>query len=461
MIDADGSLTGAYGNAITSTNPVVLEGSTCTVVTAWNGYYNCSRNMHGYSQIKVTNLNTSNTDYGTSLSSIFRATFIPFGFPARLDKITGGDPDEPIRFLYASNVVSRKGYVLQFPHPTPPQLKFLLDASSTGEWVVLALQYPPTTFTITRGYYQIPITPVPTVGEVTPLTYHYNATSQYLYLMYFEDVARLTAPTSFPEHQSGNSYINIKAGCGNACVVTATDSTFPAAFPEPADDYRVLMRGCSSGTTSTYEGTGFFRLDKKTRVLSFIIYHNIPQATSAAIYVGGVLLQTLPVGQPPIQGAFEMSWNKWNLLRNGSFSVIVFSPSYPSGLGEISGKIGCFNTACIPPATISGLDVCSSIPGSVLVYDDAMNALEGWAVRGTTTLDINYTPDKRCGTKSMSAVFNANSFINLAVGIGNCYPGTCVRPQQRPCIFILHFFFLVLFFISIFTFTFTFNFRLC
>ena len=107
------------------------------------------------------------------------------------------------------------------------------------------------------------------------------------------------------------------------------------------------------------------------------IYHNIPDATIAQVIVGGNLFQTLPVGQAPIRGSFELSWNKvlysfsplfifflyinsspfasffllfqqWNALWNGTWTVKVFSANYPSG--EIGGVLGCTGTCSVPPS---------------------------------------------------------------------------------------------------------------
>lgn len=77
MIDTDGTLTGAYGNAITSNNSIVQDGN-CVPVAAWYNYWNCSRSVNGYSQLEVVNLNTGGTNFGSSLSLTYRATFIPY-----------------------------------------------------------------------------------------------------------------------------------------------------------------------------------------------------------------------------------------------------------------------------------------------------------------------------------------------------------------------------------------------
>lgn len=102
-----------------------------------------------------------------------------FGKPTVQDNVTGGDPRNSIRSEYTSNVISRRGYYLQFPHNTPPQLQVNLRFASTGEWVVVAFAYPSATFTLTRGYGNTPVTSVSSLSALTKNTYYYDATNQY------------------------------------------------------------------------------------------------------------------------------------------------------------------------------------------------------------------------------------------------------------------------------------------
>lgn len=34
------------------------------------------------------------------------------------------------------------GYLLRFPHNTPPEIELLMRTSKFGDWVVIALEYP-------------------------------------------------------------------------------------------------------------------------------------------------------------------------------------------------------------------------------------------------------------------------------------------------------------------------------
>lgn len=430
MLDTDGTLTGAYGNAIASNNSIIQDGG-CVPVLAWHNYFNCSRNVDGYSQITVVNKNTAGSNFGSSLTQTYRATFIPFGKPTVQDNVTGGDVRDQIRTVYMTNVISRRGYLMKFPHPTPPSLQLNLRYASTGEWIVLALQYPSTTFVITRGYSNTALTPVASLSSLTKSTYYYDATNEYLYVMYYEDNGNLVNSTGFPEYGYGSSYVNIKAGCGSACTVAAGRAV-PAAYPDTEDKYQVSLTGCSSQTASTKNGVGYFKFNSKTHVVSYIIYHNIPTATTAGIYVNGVLYQSLPVAQAPIRGAFEISWNKWNYLWNGNWTVVIRSAQYPNG--EISGSLGCVGT-CTTPPNISGSNPCADISGQLTIYGDKLNNTLGWADWSWgSTRNFSYTLDKNCGTSSINALYSTWGAIALHAGNGNCYPGQCTQSWQTPYI---------------------------
>ena len=99
---------------------------------------------------------------------------------------------------------------------------------------MLALQYPQTTFTITRGYANTPLTNVSSLSLLTKTTYYYDATNEYLililflflfifllcfyyllsfdkrrylYVMYLEDNGSLVNNAGFPEYGYGASCI--------------------------------------------------------------------------------------------------------------------------------------------------------------------------------------------------------------------------------------------------------------
>jgi len=425
--DTDGSLTGVYGNCVTSNRSILQDGG-CVPVPAWNNFYNCSKNVDGYSQLTVTNLNIPATDFGNSLTMTYRAIFIPFGKPAVQDSVTGGDPRDTIRTEYTSNLISRHGYFLKFPHNTPPQLQVTLRFAASGEWVVVALAYPATTFIITRGYGNVLLTPAASLATLSKSTYYYDATNEYLYVMYFEDDGGLVNPTGFPEYGYGASYINILAGCGNTCAVGS--HAVPATYPDNEDKYQVTLKGCGASTTSSKEGVGYIRFNKNTHVVTYLIYHNIPTATTAAIYVDGNLFQTLPVGQSPIRGAFEISWKKWNSLWNGNWKVVVRSQQYPSA--EIAGIIGCVGT-CTAPSKISSADPCAVIAKQNVLYGDTLNSSIGWSDWSWNTVrNYSYTADKRCGAAAMQVFYNTWGGVVLHMGIGDCNPGQCTQSWQIP-----------------------------
>eukprot|EP00026_Physarum_polycephalum_P000947 Phypoly_transcript_00948.p1 GENE.Phypoly_transcript_00948~~Phypoly_transcript_00948.p1 ORF type:complete len:1187 (+),score=204.39 Phypoly_transcript_00948:86-3646(+) len=430
FIDTDGTLTGAYGNAITSNGSIINIDGGCTSVLAWNKYFNCSRHPNGYSQIEVVNLDTGGTNFGSSLSQVNRATFIPFGHGTVFDNVTGGPYESTIRSEYSTNVISRKGYLLQFPHPTPHKLQVNLRFASTGEWVVVAFQYPSTTFTLTRGYSNTPLTAVTSLSLLSKSTYYYDATNQYLYVMYYEDDGSLVNNAGFPEYGYGSGYINIAAGCGTSCTVGS--HAVPAAYADGEDHYQVNLKKCGGGlnTTSTHEGIGYFYFNKKTHVVTYIIYHNIATATTAQILVGGKVFQTLPVGQAPIRGAFEISWNRWNALWNGTWTVRVKSSSFSNG--EIGGTIGC-SGSCTAPPSISNTDPCLSVNKQMVLYSDSLNTSVGWSDWSWGSIrNYAYTADKKCGSDSLNVQFGVWGSVALHMGNGNCNPGQCTASWQVP-----------------------------
>lgn len=434
--DLDGSLTGAYGNTINSNNSILL-GSGCTKIAAWNGFYNCSQHPDGYSQISVINQNTANTDFGTSLNDTFRATWILFGNANVQDNITGGDTSNTIRTSYSTNVLSRRGYLLRFSHPTPPQLQVNLRYAATGEWVVVALEYPTTTFTITRGYSNTPVTQVTSLSSLSSTTYYYDSTNQYLYVMYFEDNGSLTAPSGFPMYGYGSAYLNIVAGCGKVCSVTS-NRPVPATWADTEDKYKATLKGCTAGTSSNFKGNLYISYNKNTHFVTYLVYHNIPKATTAGIYSNGALIQNITVGQSPIRGAIQISWLKHNALWNGNWTIAVNSAQYPSG--EIAGKIACVGTGCSAPPKVSAFTPCTAVTGEHVIYADALNTSIGWADYSWSSFrNFSFQDDKKCGSNSVRVDYNSYGSLALHIGLGGCNPGNCTASWQRPFLSIAPF----------------------
>lgn len=431
LIDADGSLTGAYGNTINSNGTIGLYASSCTKMDAWGGFYNCSQHPDGYSQIVVTNTNTAGTDFGSSLNLTYRATYIPFGYPNVLDNITGGDTANAIRTSYTTNVASRRGYLLKFPHPTPPQLQVSLRYPSTGEWVVVALQYPNTSFTVTRGYSNAAVTQVGSLSLLTGTTYYYDVVNQYLYVMYFADNGNVTAPTGFPMYTYDPSYVNILAGCGKTCTVN-TGLPHPATYPDAEDKYKATLKGCTAGTSSTKVGNVYINFNKNSHFVTYTIYHNIPVATTGGFYSNGALIHNLTVAQAPIRGAFQISWNKHNSLWNGNWTIKINSAQNPTG--EIAARIGCVGSGCSAPPKVSAFAPCTKINGENVLYSEySLNATSGWADWSYNSYKtFNSTEDKQCGSYSAQVLFNSYSSLSLHMGLGDCNPGNCSASWMKP-----------------------------
>lgn len=345
--DTDGSLTGTYGSYIVSNTTLLVSPSTCSLRADWGGFYQCQKSKDGYSQISVYNKDVSGTNFGTSSALYYRATWYQFGRPESQDPIMGAPAYNPVRTEYDLNCISRRGYLLTFPHPTPHHLRVELTNPAQGEWVVVALQYPATTtFTITRGYPNTPLTPVTSVAAVTPLTYYFSASQNLLYVMYMQKTAVVSAPAGFPYYTNpSDSYVDITASCGVACIPTVTN-IIPPALADNEDVYWARMQGCKAGTNSASTGLGYIMYNPKNNQVTYNIYHNIGQATTATIYGPSGQVYSLPVGQSPIRGGFTLSGTQLNNLWNGNWYVVVNSAAHPSG--EIKGYFGCVGTCSVP-----------------------------------------------------------------------------------------------------------------
>jgi len=421
MQDVDGSLTGAYGNFITA-NVSLVRDDTCVQKPNWGDtwpFFLCPRTENGYSFITVNNPDVGSTDFGTSTSQHFRANWYKLGSNVP-SPITGGDISDTTRDSYTANVPSRNAYALRFPHPTPPTLSLGIMHAFTGEWVVLALSYPSsTTFTITRGYANTPMTAGSSRADVGATTYYFDSNGQTLYVMYYEDNGGTQNPRGFPENGYIGNAVKIVASCGRTC--TASNTAIPSAWVDTDDKYRAVANGCGAGTTSPYEATAYFQYNPKTHVLSYLVYHNHPAATSIQIVnAAGKVVHTAPVPQAPVKSAFVLSATWFQDLYAGKWTVVITSAAFPAG--DISGVIGCSSGSCSAPPGTSTTDPCATISGESIVYDDALGSIgwQDWSY--SVTRDLAFAVNPKCGTKSAQITYQGGA---LSLNQGGCYPGQC------------------------------------
>eukprot|EP01113_Clastostelium_recurvatum_P030030 TRINITY_DN363_c0_g1_i2.p1 TRINITY_DN363_c0_g1~~TRINITY_DN363_c0_g1_i2.p1 ORF type:complete len:1303 (-),score=241.66 TRINITY_DN363_c0_g1_i2:112-3498(-) len=432
--DADGTVTGVLGGYIVSNATTQTYGLGCTPKPAWGSnpsFLLCPPFYESYIWLSLVNQDVAGSNFGNSLNDFYRVKVTPFGSPVG-DDLTGGNPRYPKRDNYNANVIGRRGYAFSFNHPTPYHFVVSAHYVPAGEWVVVALAYPSTSFTLTRGYGETAMTPVSSLDQLSATTYHYDANGQWLYVMYYEEGQFSPDHFGMPSYGWGSGSIRIKAGCGSSCTTAgrAVPSGLPANLLGSSPDvFYTGLTTCTAGSSSsaissTAKGLAYIRWNSSPSAFSlhYNIYHSVSNATKITVvdHTTGKLIYTLRSSGAPVRGMFSLTRDAYSTLFRSGLTIKIASQQHPTG--EISGIIGCSQGGgCTPPSPTWEVDACTVPAGTVPVFNDTLGKWQSWSWNVPNTL-FNYTGDVLCGSKSIRA--STASWGSLAFHIGNCYAGS-------------------------------------
>lgn len=106
-----------------------------------------------------------------------------------------------------------------------PQLNIRLYGTVPGDWVVVGLPYPSTTFTVTRPLPTTTLQPVNSLDQLDKYHYYYDSVNEYLYLRVEHDIYNDKGVEDLLDiagYTARISTVSVTAGCGTTCTVSSS-----------------------------------------------------------------------------------------------------------------------------------------------------------------------------------------------------------------------------------------------
>ncbi|KAG2386048.1 hypothetical protein C9374_003197 [Naegleria lovaniensis] len=450
IMDMDGSITSVSPGAWITGNDTTMYFDKCTPKYEWSEYV-CPFFGESYAQFRVinpniTNLNTTGSN-GVDHPEIRNANL-------KVDRLILWDllrdrftnikgALSQTNYYQQANVISRGFYAIRWPYdiPTPNNLTFFLDSSYSGDWILVAIQYPNNTqFAITMNVNSVVTNMTRTSSLANVINdpknlYYYDASTEHLYLK----VQNHNSKSSFKELYNFVDYYG--AGVISVVAKCPKNNCAPKKFANPLNarsTYKSQMRedtfvgrletcqqaAVKSLAAGSKAGSGnvYAFLNYNQRTLDFTLQHTLSSIATSIEIGTGALGTVATISQPMArisaysQSRFSLmlSYDEWNSLLKGEMFVKVSTSENPTG--HLRAQLYCNNATasfiCQLPPAISAVKPCDSLSlknssSLVNIYQDLTSFSSEWSPYTyqnpsddtLTVFNGNYTP-AACGTSS-------------------------------------------------------------
>ncbi len=407
--DLDGAIVGKDANGVAGgwvvSNNDLMTHAACTAKPEWNSH-SCPFFGESYVQLVISESNAGQTDRtsinGTDLRAAFsdvkqtKAYYHELGSQNKKIDLFGRYRPTENEFLLEGNLIARRGYTLRYlgNTPTGSKLNIRMDNAAIGDWIILAIPYPPSAlpFTITSNRYGSDITPLTQVTKLSDVeynTYFYDTASEHLYLK-FENNRRnswdeiYTERWGFVDYVFNGITVTVTASC-TKCALNPKKVSIPAQVSAKEDSYKALLQPCQMPGTVSSSGSGvaYFYMLPDRRELQLNIHHDLSETVTEV-----ALLQGSPKGEQrtidllaskysPIRTSVQLSHGEWTALVKGQLYFKVATTKNPKG--ELLGRIMCSDSSCSVPPSIPTLATACTIPRAsyLKIYEEGSD-ITGW-----------------------------------------------------------------------------------
>ncbi|KAG2388307.1 hypothetical protein C9374_000471 [Naegleria lovaniensis] len=468
FMDVDGSTTGLLPGGWIVANESIMLFDKCIGVRDWNAHV-CPLFGEGYAQLRVTNpnptaMNVTGRDgvqhkellnvYDRSVRMVVH-DMLRDG--SRVSQVKGGYAGGS--FFLQSNLMTRGLYSIRWNYdtPTPNSLKFQLDSSVVGDWILLAVQYPPSTVfevQFTQNGVETNMTRASSLATVmsdAKSYYYYDSTTEHLFLKvqnYYSRIGYREYFGAFGDFYSGG-VISVDAKCPN-------NNCAPTKFGNPANAktlYKTYLKedvfvgrlekcqqeqasGPLAPSSAAAQGTVFAFLDYAEHKLEFVVHHNVEPEILKSIEIGvgqagqEVYSVVTPINRfatyTPARFGVNLSVEEWNALLKGLMFVKVTTTQNPEG--HLRAQLYCSSTGtstCKLPSLHSIAKPCDppklKVASQVLyVYQDYSSFVLEWSSGQytypgdiSTIFNLNYTQAATCGSSAIHLrLRKGNAVIN-------------------------------------------------